>query len=163
MGLRLVADLMAVGKQFQSQPGVSAIAVIAVGYRYAPRHLAVVLGVAGGLAYGLTAALIKDVTGTASHAPLTLLSTWPFYALIVIGGAAFVLNQAAYQAGPLAASLPPLTMLNPVVAISAGVLVFDEHLTHTAVAVSVASAAFLAVSLATVQLARRSALPRHRG
>ena len=91
--------------------------VVLIAKQIIPGQQAALLGLAAGIAFGLTAALLKQTTniGTGTH-PLQLVSSWPLYALITIGAAALVLSQAAYQSGPLAASLPPLTMADPVVA-----------------------------------------------
>ncbi|MDQ2729442.1 MAG: DMT family transporter [Actinomycetota bacterium] len=125
-------------------------------------HSATAFGTAAGLTYGLTAALIKQVSQTASHDPFKLLTSWPAYALIAIGACALVLNQAAYQAGPLAASLPPMTMVDPVVAVIIGVLVFDEHLAHTAPAILLETLSAAAVLLATIQVANHASKPSTR-
>jgi hypothetical protein len=42
-----------------------------------------------------------------------------------------LLNQLAFQAGPLAASLPAMTVVNPLLAVLLGVVVYDENLRHT--------------------------------
>lgn len=138
-----------------------AAAVLAMGQGRA-RHRATLFGLAAGITYGLTAALIKQVTEIAGRHPLDLLVSWPTYALMALGIAALVVNQVAYQAGPLAASLPPMTMADPVVAIAIGVLVFDEHLAHSALAVGVEVLSSLAVVMATVQLARRAGTKTYR-
>lgn len=136
--------------------GVAGAAVLA-GHRPAHRHRAALLGLACGISYGLTAALIKDVTTTATLDPIRVLISWPLYVLLIIGVAGITLNQAAYQAGPLAASLPPTTIADPVVAVVAGVLVFDERLAEAPPAVAVEILAFVMMGVASVQLARRTA------
>ena len=60
---------------------------------------------------------------------------------------------------PLAASLPPLTIADPIVAILIGAVVFDERLSDTGAAVVGQVFAFAVMTLATVQLARRSTVP----
>lgn len=125
------------------------------------RHRAALLGLAAGIAYGLTAALLKQTTtiGTGHH-PLQLLASWPLYALLGVGAAALIVNQAAYQAGPLAASLPPLTIADPLIAIALGSVIFDEDLAHSLGAVSVEALSFVAMTAAVIRLAQLST--RHR-
>lgn len=130
--------------------------LVVLGFRSARRHRAALLGLAGGIAYGVTAALIKNVTELAAH-PVDVLLTWPVYALIAVGVAALVLSQAGYQAGPIAASLPPLTMADLVVAILSGVLAFHERLAYSPTAIVLEVVSFLLISVATLQLARRTA------
>lgn len=148
------------------------LVIVVCAQRVFARHRAALLGLAGGIAFGLTAALLKETTtiGTGSH-PFDVLSSWTLYALVAIGAAALILNQAAFQAGPLAASLPPLTMVDPVIAIALGLLVFNETLAHNAAALTIETLSFAVMALAVVQLARRSSTeprsrrdhPSHRG
>lgn len=56
-----------------------------------------------------------------------LVTTWPLYALLVVGVIGLVLNQLAYQAGPLCFSLAALTTVDPVASLVIGVAVFDER------------------------------------
>jgi len=133
--------------------------LILLGQRRAGPYGAGLFGFAAGILDGLTASLIKEVSALATAGPVQLIAAWPLYGLLAIGGAALVLNQAAYQAGPLVASLPPMTLANPLVAILVGVLVFDEHIVHTFAAASQEVAAAAVVALATMQLARFSARP----
>ena len=110
---------------------VAAVAV-AVAARLRPTWRAAVLGAAGGIVYGLTAALLKDDLHLAAGAyPVQVFTTWPLYLLAGTGATALLVVQAAYQSGPLAASLPPLTMLNPIIAIVVGILAFHERLLAT--------------------------------
>jgi drug/metabolite transporter (DMT)-like permease len=122
------------------------------------RYAATLYGLGAGVAYGLTAALIKQVTAGAKH-PVHLAESWFPYTLVVIGSAALILSQVAYRAGPLAASLPPLTMAEPVVAVIIGVTAFSERLDHRPLAVAAEMASAVVVAAATVQLARRTGGP----
>jgi drug/metabolite transporter (DMT)-like permease len=130
--------------------------ILVLGQRVLPDHRAALLGLGAGITYGITASLIKQVAGTVNGDPLNLLASWPVYVLIAIGGGALVVNQVAYRAGPLAASLPPMTMADPVVAIVIGVLVFNEHLDHASVALALEIASVALMLVATIQLARRA-------
>ena len=137
--------------------GSAACALVVVVASRSSRYRAALLGAVAGIAYGMTAALMKAAIGigTGPH-PAALLTTWPLYLLVAVGGTALVVNQVAYQAGPLAASLPPITILDPVVAIILGVAVFDERLSTGAFAVVLEVLTFAVMAVATVELARRS-------
>ncbi|MGH9070612.1 MAG: DMT family transporter [Acidimicrobiales bacterium] len=89
---------------------------------------AVMLGSATGLVFGLTAALTKAVAHLLSLGIVHLLLGWQTYVLVVVGIASMVVAQSAFQAGPLRASLPILTVLDPVVSIVIGALAFGEAL-----------------------------------
>lgn len=87
---------------------------------------AVMLGGATGLLYGLTAALTKAVAHLLSVGIVQLLAGWQTYALVVVGVTSLVVAQSSFQAGPLRASLPILSVLDPVVSIVIGALAFGE-------------------------------------
>lgn len=139
--------------------GILAVAVASGAALPSVRHRAALLGLAAGITYGLTAALIKEASALVRGVSAAVFSSWPLYALLVIGVVSLALTQAAYQAGPLAASLPPLTITDPIVAILIGAVVFDERLSDDGAAVVGQVIAFAAMTLATVQLARRSTVP----
>lgn len=120
------------------------------------RHRAPFIGIAGGITYGMTAALIKQVvqlTGGWAELPVR----WPTYALVAVGVTALMLSQTAYQSGPIASSLPHLTMAELLTGISLGVLVFHERLTASPTALLAEVMSLLAVAVGVVQLSRRHA------
>jgi hypothetical protein len=123
------------GHAADPQPAVICLAVIALsipgccvaGRRATGSLAAAALGTAAGLALAATAGLLKETVDVASRDAAALLTTWPGYALVVVGGIGLLLNQLAYQAGPLRASLPAITTVNPIVSLVIGVAVFDER------------------------------------
>ena len=131
-------------------------AVVGVATRSAATGRAALLGIAGGLANGLTAALLKEVIhlGTAGR-PLDVARSWTLYLLLLVGAGSLAITQQAFQSGPLAASLPNLTMVPPVLAVVLGVLVFHETLRHGPAQLVGEITAFVVMSVAAVQLARR--------
>jgi drug/metabolite transporter (DMT)-like permease len=141
--------------------GCVAVALIALavvlGYMPARRHRAALLGFAAGIAYGISAALMKYCYGLASDHFTRLLTSWPAYTLIVVGTAGILLNQNAYRSGPLAGALPPLAIADPAVAVTFGVVAFGESLSTRPVALVLQAIGVIAVSVAIVQLARSSA------
>lgn len=121
--------------------GVSAVVLGALCIllaRQIPRGgAAALLGVASGITYACTAALIKSCSDVALSAGwLALLSSWQLYLVIFAGAVGLVLAQLAFQAGPLRASLPATATVDPLLSITLGVLVYDEHLRPGAAAVS---------------------------
>jgi drug/metabolite transporter (DMT)-like permease len=92
---------------------------------------ATLLGVTTGVLFAVTASLIKECTGLISQGPVTMLTGWQSYALVIVGAFGLLFNQLAYQAGPLSASLPAVAVVDPLVAILLGITVFDEHLRHS--------------------------------
>ncbi|MDQ6650600.1 MAG: DMT family transporter [Actinomycetota bacterium] len=132
------------------------VGAVALGYGPAREHKAAMLGTAGGIAFGVTSALLKEVTAIGLSDVGRLLSSWPIYALVAIGAAGIGLTQLAYAAGPLASSLPALTIGDPVAAVVIGAIAFHENLVHTPLAVVLEIVAFAVMFAAAVALARRS-------
>jgi drug/metabolite transporter (DMT)-like permease len=113
------------------------------------RHRAALWALAGGSGYAVVAALLKQDVGLLDLGPRQVVTSWTFYALLLVGGASVAVNQAAFNAGPLVSSLPTLTIANPVVAIAVGALVFGEGIASapTLVAGQVIGFAVMAVSV----------------
>ncbi len=87
--------------------------------------LAIVVGILG----GVLAVLTKEFVGALRHGGIELaLSTWPLYALVVVGAAGIYVQQLAFQAGALQASLPVITVLEPLVAAALGLTLLHEQL-----------------------------------
>lgn len=141
--------------------GAGCLALVAVlvllGWRPARRHRAALLGLATGIGYGMSAALMKYCYGLASESTTKLLTSWPGYALLVVGGASIFLNQMAYRSGPLAGALPPLAIADPLVATVFGVAAFSESLRTAALSIAGEVAGVVVVVLAIVRLASYAA------
>lgn len=119
---------------------------------------AAVLGVAVGVVNASTAAMLKALTTVAHHGLLAVVASWQLYVLLVLVGSALLLNQLAFQAGPLSASLPMISSVDPLVSVVIGVFVFDERVRHGLAAVAalillagVLGAAVVALSRISVQ------------
>jgi drug/metabolite transporter (DMT)-like permease len=110
--------------------GVLVVAVCVVfGGRHQDHRLAgPVLGAAVAIAYAGAAALLKAVTNLISQNPFTVVSSWQLYALIVVGAAGLLLNQMAFQTGPMTSSLPTTSALDPLFSVALGVVIFHERI-----------------------------------
>jgi hypothetical protein len=107
--------------------GLGILACWLVGRRATGPTAAVVLGAGAGLAFAGAAGLLKESMDILDQGVGTLFTTWPLYALIVVGAIGLLLNQLAYQAGPLRYSLPTITTVDPVISLVVAVAVFDER------------------------------------
>jgi hypothetical protein len=85
------------------------------------------LGLATGLCYGVTAALMKACVAQLGADPVRLLAGWQLYALVGIGAAGYILNQNAFQ-DSLAAPLIMITLADPALSTVIGITAFHEHL-----------------------------------
>lgn len=90
------------------------------------RYRAVLLGAASGVGYGLAGALGRYCLVQLQSGPRLVLTDWPLWALLAVVVLSVVVEQVAFRAGPLAASLPPITVLEPLVAVFLGVTTLDE-------------------------------------
>jgi len=90
-------------------------------------YRAALLGVAGGSAFGLTAALMKGMTRTFSHGLVDLFTSWEIYGMIAAGLLGVFLVQSALNAGGLIAAQPGLTLSDPVISVLWGVFAFHEE------------------------------------
>jgi drug/metabolite transporter (DMT)-like permease len=120
-----------------------------------PARRALLLAFAAGCIYGLTAALTKTTMSIFDQGLLAPLGRWEFYALLLVAGVGLLLNQSAFHAGHLAASLPAMAVTDPIVGCILGVVLFGEVLGATnPIALAAAGVAIGVVIVATISLAR---------
>jgi drug/metabolite transporter (DMT)-like permease len=112
--------------------GLAAVVTVAAyvplrrGSHPSPARKAATIGIATGISWGFVAAVIKEMS---THRTLgSVLSSWTPYVLVGVGAVSMLLAAHALQAGPLAASQPGFTIVDPLVASLLGVFVFSEHL-----------------------------------
>lgn len=99
---------------------------------------AFLLGAAAGLLLGLVAVLVKASEQEMDEGGVwQLVSTWPVYGLMAAGLGGVAINQVAYRSARLSASMPVLNVVNCLVGLSFGYLVFQEIPRHTPLAVTV--------------------------
>jgi hypothetical protein len=89
---------------------------------------AAVLGSATGIAWGFVAAVIKELSSHLGHGIGAVFASWSPYVLVAVGAATMLLASHALAAGPLAASQPGFTILDPLSASLLGVFLFGEHI-----------------------------------
>ena len=125
---------------------------------------AVLLAVVSGALWGLFAVLTKsvvdrlDVTSWAGVADL--LRTPELYAWALVAVAGTAMQQASFRAGALTASLPTMTVTEPMVACVLGVVVLGETLRPGDAGWVILIAAVAVMVAATAALARGEAATR---
>jgi hypothetical protein len=87
-----------------------------------------VLGAATGVAWGFVAAVIKELSSHLGDGIEAIVTNWSLYVLIGAGAATLLLASHALAAGPLAASQPGFTILDPLSASLLGLFLFGEHI-----------------------------------
>jgi drug/metabolite transporter (DMT)-like permease len=89
---------------------------------------AALLGCATGISWGFVAAVIKELSSHLGHGIGAIVASWSLYVLVVVGAATMLLASHALAAGPLAASQPGFTILDPFSASMLGLFLFSEHI-----------------------------------
>ena len=79
----------------------------------------------------LQSALLASTVELMKHGLVPLFSSWQSYAVVPVTGVGVLLVMSAYQAGPLAASMPVIDSFEPSIAVVMGLVLFGEHI-HTA-------------------------------
>ncbi|MEI7717400.1 MAG: DMT family transporter [Mycobacterium sp.] len=138
---------------------VAPVAACVIGARRATgRVRAMLLGGAVAVLLGTIAVLTKVCTHRFAvgrwHALLTVPAP---YVLIALAAALTVLQQAAFHAGALQASVPIMLVGEPIVAVLLGVLFLGERLTVRGPALPVLVAAVVAMVVAAIALGRSEA------
>ncbi|MEZ0341423.1 DMT family transporter [Mycobacterium sp. pV006] len=122
---------------------------------------AVLLAAAAGGLWGVFAVLTKTVVHrldvTDWDGLVTLLSTPELYAWLAVALGGTVLQQAAFRAGALTATLPTMTIAEPIVACALGVVVLGETLQPGESGWFTLVAAVVVMVVATTALARGEA------
>ena len=97
--------------------------------RWAGRPVsAVLLGVVSGSLWGLFAVLTKGVVDQLDRGVFSVLETPEFYAWAVVALAATAVQQSAFRAGSMSASLPAVSVSEPLVGSALGLAVLGETL-----------------------------------
>jgi drug/metabolite transporter (DMT)-like permease len=129
-----------------------AIACVAWARSAPPARRAALLAGAAGLLLALAAALIKTTAAKSSIAAAA--TSWPVFGLIAAGGLGALLVQNSFQAGPLSAAVPVVSVVEPLASVVTGATLFHEHIAAHRGAPAVEAAA-LAVSFAGILMVTR--------
>jgi drug/metabolite transporter (DMT)-like permease len=118
---------------------------------------AVLLAVVSASAWALFAVLTKGIVDVLDGGLLALLRSPDLYAWLLVAAIGTVFQQSAFRAGALTASLPTMTVAEPVVASLLGVTVLGESFGADGPQLLVLVASVAVVLVATAALARGEA------
>ncbi|ADG78906.1 Integral membrane protein OS=Tsukamurella paurometabola (strain ATCC 8368 / DSM / CCUG 35730/ CIP 100753 / JCM 10117 / KCTC 9821 / NBRC 16120 / NCIMB 702349/ NCTC 13040) OX=521096 GN=Tpau_2299 PE=4 SV=1 [Tsukamurella paurometabola] len=123
---------------------------------------ALAFGTASGLLFGVATVLTKPVLTSYEHADviantIRLLSDWRLWLLAGAGLGAMYLQQRAFQPAPISASLPAITLAEPLCAAALGAAVLGESVTMTGFSGVIVVASAVTGAYAAARLARREA------
>jgi drug/metabolite transporter (DMT)-like permease len=103
--------------------------LLVIASKLGPAPKAAMRGAAAGLAFALGAALVKHVVTILELDGIeAMLTSWAFYAAVVVAVTTITLNQMALQAGVLAPAVTGSVTLNAIGSVVLGILIFDEQL-----------------------------------
>ena len=124
-----------------------------------PARRAALLGAAAALVWAIDAAFVKAATEVLAHDGWSgLFLHWPVYGVVVSGVLGTVLLEAAFAAGPLAASQSALLIVDPLASIAIGIELFGEQLSNSPLAIAL-QVVFLATMFVGVVLLSKWAPP----
>jgi drug/metabolite transporter (DMT)-like permease len=92
------------------------------------RRAGLVMAVGSGIAFGYMAATTSLAWQAIRHGTLHALASWEPYAVLVSAAAGGLLAQGAFNSGKLRLSLPTMTVVQPLVAIAIGLVLFGERI-----------------------------------
>jgi drug/metabolite transporter (DMT)-like permease len=102
--------------------------LLAAARQRSPRGEATLLATAAGLCFGVQDVLTQRSLLLLDTGLPTLLGSWQPYLLVVTAITGLTLSQSAFELAPLSASLPALTVTEPICGMGLGVALLGEHL-----------------------------------
>lgn len=120
-----------------------------------PRRKAFLLGVVGGVLFGLVAGFLKLSLQELNDGGLgAMLTAWPTYALLFAGAGGVLTNQRAYRTAGLSASMPALNIINGLTSLAFGFTVFNEVPRHSPLFLLIEAAALGCMAAGLYMLVR---------
>ncbi|MCC5036639.1 DMT family transporter [Streptomyces sp. WAC 00631] len=106
--------------------GAAAAAALVAGRHAGGTAKASLIALAAGLVMGTQSVLLAATVERFDGGAAAVFTAWQTYLLVGASIGGLLLIQSAFQAGPLAASMPVMDAVEPAVAIAAGVTLFGE-------------------------------------
>jgi hypothetical protein len=132
---------------------VVAVLCCLIASRVATAHRALVLSIGGGLGAGVTDALTKTVAALTGTHRLGIFGDVRLYLLAVVGLLTFTMQQNAFRAAGLSASLPSFAVLEPIVGSLLGLAIYDEQVGGGGLRIAIEVLAVLAALWGIARLA----------
>ncbi len=101
--------------------------LVALQRRLGPVASAGVLATGAGLIFGTQDTVTQAADALIARGLAPLLVSWVPYTILVLAVSGLLLTQSAFSAAPLSASLPPLTMAEPLMGIALGIMLYGEQ------------------------------------
>ncbi|MDY7084289.1 MAG: DMT family transporter [Actinomycetota bacterium] len=137
---------------------LAVVAVLTAAARPAgPRLRSVLLAAAAGTAFGISSVLSKAVLAAFTGGGVEAVSPFTAVAVLVFATGGYLLGQLSYGRAGMAAPLATVSVANPIVAATAGVVVFDEGFRFGLPGLFVVAFAAVVMTVGVIGLARRAA------
>lgn len=137
-----------------------ALILVAIARRYTADVEATLLATSAGILYGLQDVLTQRTIDGFSHGVAATLVSWPAFALVAVAVVALLIGQSSFEAASLAASLPAITVAEPVTGIAFGVGAYGAHLRLGAVPLAFELLGFGAMIAGVILVARSPLVTR---
>ncbi|MEV6847867.1 DMT family transporter [Actinoplanes sp. NPDC051411] len=122
------------------------------------RMRAVMLAAAAGVAFGIASVLSKAVMATVTDSGVDAISPFIVTMVVIFSVVGYLLGQLSYKGAGLAAPLATVSVVNPVAAAIAGVVVFDERFRFGHGGLAVVGIAAVVITWGVIGLSRRTAV-----
>jgi hypothetical protein len=133
------------------------VTVLALGgWLSGPRMRAVLLACAAGAAFGISSVVSKAVMAAFTGGGMAEVSMVAAGLVVLLSVGGYALGQLSYRGAGLATPLATVSVANPVVAATAGVVVFDESFRFGVVGLIVLAVAGVVMTLGVIGLARHT-------
>jgi drug/metabolite transporter (DMT)-like permease len=120
---------------------------------------ALIVGAAAGIVNGLVGPVTKGALIVLEDDGLgSLLTSGLLYATIVVAVLGVVFPLWAFQVGPITASMPTITLANPVAATFLGIWLFHDTLNRSVAALAVAGAGAVLMAAGVIAISRAEAV-----
>lgn len=144
--VRWVLILIAVG-------GLMVFGILVGGVLRGPAR-ASAYALSAGAAFGLLAALTKASTHLLGQGASTFFTSWQPYSMAVVAVLGAIVQQSAFQAAPLPASVPVMDAVEPAIAVCIGVFAFNETVDTSIAGLTFQAIGIIALLLGIVTLDR---------
>ncbi len=136
------------------------IVLVAVGRRFRGAAMALTIGAAAGLGFGLQAAVTKTFVAEVGGGVTALLTSWPVWILILSALTGFALQQSALKTGVLAPAMASANSVTLFTSVILGIAVYDETISKGGAAHSGSAYVGLFVAIAGIALLAGSDAPQ---
>jgi len=141
--------------------GGFAALLVAVARRRPDTEKATLLATAAGALFGLQDGFTRRAMKQLDQGVMHLVLSWQTYSVLAVAIVGILLAQSAFEAAPLRASLPAMTVAEPLCGMAFGVGAFGEVVRVAPVWLGLESAGLLAIVSGVIMLARSPHLHHH--